>query len=97
MLQLIPLSGARLSDEALPLLVLTAQKPLKDRKISARDRSNGRLDPDDVHNPGEIGGQDEECYLDGCFRELSCQEVGRFQRAERVFDGLLARGVWIGI
>ena len=71
--------------------------------VSSRDRSDQRLDPDDVHNPGQIIGQDREGHLGGYLWERFGQGVRRphagFHRAERMFDRLatLAHGLWVCI
>jgi len=59
---------------------------------SGHDRSDERLDPDDVHNPGQIIGENREGHLGGYLWERFGQEVcrphARLHRAERVLDGL---------
>ena len=77
--------------------VLTASKP----GVSGRDRCNQRLDPDNVHDPCQIIGQNRETHLGGLLLKRFGQKVRRshvgLHRAERMFDGLstLAHGVWI--
>jgi hypothetical protein len=60
--------------------------------VSGRERSDQRLDPDDVHDPGQIIGEDREGHLGGYFWERFGQEVRRphagFHRSERMFDRL---------
>ena len=59
---------------------------------SGHNRSEQRLDPDDVHNPGQIVGEDREGHLGGYLWERFGQELRRahagFHRAERMFDCL---------
>jgi hypothetical protein len=80
--------------------VLTASKP---GVPQAAIRCNQRLDPDNVHDPCQIIGQNRESHLGGYFWKRFGQEVRRshagLHRAERMFDGLstLAHGVWIRI
>jgi hypothetical protein len=60
--------------------------------VSGHDRSDQRLDPDNVHDPDQIIGKDREGHLGGCLWERFGQEVRRphagFHRAERMFDRL---------
>src|SRR6516164_6219996 len=64
----------------------------KRRMASGHDRSDQRLDPNDVHYPGQIIGEDREGHLGGHLWERFGQEVRRphagFHRAERMFDCL---------
>ena len=63
-----------------------------DRSASGRDRGHQRLCPNDVHNPGQIVGQDLEGHLGGYFGKRLGQEVrrthARFHGTERMLDGL---------
>jgi hypothetical protein len=45
--------------------------------ISGHDRSDQRLDTDDVHDPCQIVGLDRECHFRGYFRKRFGQEVCR--------------------
>src|SRR5580700_4223447 len=60
--------------------------------VSGGDRSDQRLDPDDVDDPCQIIGQNRECHLGGYFWKRFGQEVRRphagFHRTKRMFDGL---------
>src|SRR5580692_4214562 len=60
--------------------------------VSGHDRGDQRLDPDDVHYPGQIIGENREGHLGGYFWKRFCEEVRRphagFHRAERMFDCL---------
>ena len=60
--------------------------------VSGHDRGDQRLDPDDVHYPGQIIGENREGHLGGYFWKRFCEEVRRphagFHRAEWMFDGL---------
>src|SRR6516162_802123 len=64
----------------------------KRRMASGHDRSDQRLDPNDVHYPGQIIGEDREGHLGGHLWKRFGQEVRRphacFHRAERMFDCL---------
>src|SRR6516164_4545004 len=64
----------------------------KRRMASGRDRSDQRLDPNDIHYPGQVIGEDREGHLGGHLWERFGQEVRRphacFHRAERMFDCL---------
>ena len=64
----------------------------QDRPVSGRDRGHQRLVPNDVHDPGQIVGQDREGHLGGYFWEGFGQEVrrthARLHGAERMLDGL---------
>ncbi|MET4424246.1 hypothetical protein ABIB87_006856 [Bradyrhizobium sp. JR18.2] len=59
---------------------------------SGHDRGHQRLGPNDVHNPGQIVGQDREGHFGGYFWEGFGQEVrrthARLHGAERMLDGL---------
>ena len=61
-------------------------------RISGHNRGDQRLDPDDVHYPGQIIGENREGRLGGDFWKRFCEEVRRphagFHRAERMFDCL---------
>jgi hypothetical protein len=71
------------------------------RIISGRDRCDQRLDPDDVHDPCQITGQDRKCHFSGYFWKRFGEEVCRshagLHRAERMLDCLstLAHGLWV--
>ena len=71
--------------------------------VSGHDRSHQLLDPDDVHYPCQIIGQDRERHLGSYFWKRFGEEVGRphagLYRAERMFDRLetLAHGLWVCI
>src|ERR1700730_17824779 len=73
------------------------------RYVSGHDRSHQRLDPDDVHDPCQVIGEDRESHLGGYFWKRFGEEVCRphagLHRAERVLDGLstLAHGLWVCI
>src|SRR5580698_6793386 len=60
--------------------------------VSGHDRGDQWLDPDDVHDPGQIIGENREGHLGGYFWKRFCEEVRRphagFHRAEWMFDGL---------
>src|SRR5580700_8783758 len=60
--------------------------------VSGGDRSDQRLDPDDVDDPCQIIGQNRECHLGGYFWKRFGEEVCRshssLQRTERMFDCL---------
>jgi hypothetical protein len=62
------------------------------RLASGHDRGHQRLGPNDVHNPGQIVGQDREGHFGGDFWEGFGQEVrrthARLHGAERMLDGL---------
>src|SRR5579871_2277758 len=64
----------------------------KTRMYLGCDRSDQRLDPDDVHDPGQIICKDREGHLGGYLWERFGQEVRRshagFHRSERMFDRL---------
>ena len=70
---------------------------------SGHDRSDERLDPDDVHDPCQIIGEDRESHFGGYFWKRFGEEVCRphagFHRAERILDRLatLAHGLWVCI
>jgi len=60
--------------------------------VSGRDRSDQRLDPDDVHDPGQIIGENREGHLGGYFwkrfsQKMRCPHAG-FHGAERMLDCL---------
>ena len=59
---------------------------------SGRDRSDQRLDSDDVHDPCQIVSQYRECHLGGYFWKRFSEEVRRshagLHRAERMLDCL---------
>ena len=71
--------------------------------MSGGYRSNQRLDPDDVHDPCQIVGQDGQCHFGGYFRKGFAEEVRRshagLHRAERMLDCLstLAHRFWVCI
>src|ERR1700721_984158 len=71
--------------------------------VSGRDRSDQRLDPDDVHDPCQIVGQDRERHFSAyCwkrFGEKVCRSHAGLHRTERMLDCLstLAHGLWICI
>lgn len=75
----------------------------QDRFGLRHDRSHQRLDPNDVHDPRQIIGQDRESHLGGYFSERFGQEVCRshtgLHRAERMLDRLAtqAHGLWVCI
>jgi hypothetical protein len=54
---------------------------------SGHDRGDQRLDPDDVHNSGQIIGEDREGHLGGYLWERFGQEVRRPMRAFIVPNG----------
>ena len=55
--------------------------------VSGRDRSDQRLDPDDVHDPCQIVGQDRECHFSAYFwkrwwgQTVAGPELGPFDRS----------------
>lgn len=72
-------------------------------RISGHDRDDKRPDPDDVHDPCQIIGQNRESHLGSYFWKRSGQEVRRsdagLHRAERMLDCLstLAHRFWVCI
>ena len=60
--------------------------------VSGRDRCNQLPDSDDVHDPGQIIGQDRKCHFGGNFwkrfRQEVCSSHARLHRAERMLDCL---------
>ena len=71
--------------------------------VSGRDRSDQRLDPDDVHDPGQIIGENREGHLGGYFwkrfsQKMRCPHAG-FHGAERMLDGLAtySHGEWVRV
>ena len=46
-----------------------------DPRVFGRDRSDQRLDTDDIHDPCQIIGQNRERHLGGSFRKRFSQEV----------------------
>src|SRR6202007_495932 len=60
--------------------------------VSGRDRSDQRFDPDNVHDPCQIIGQNRESHLGGYFWKCFCEEVrrshARLHRSERMLDCL---------
>src|SRR5258705_12661388 len=75
----------------------------KTRVVSGCNRSDQRLDSDDVHDPCQIIGQDRECHFSGYFWKRFSHEVRRphagLHGAERMLDRLAthAHGLWICI
>jgi hypothetical protein len=71
--------------------VSRAYRKPEGERVSGHDRGDQRSDPDDVHHPGRIIGEDREGHLGGYLWERFGQEMRRphagFHRAERVFDG----------
>src|SRR5262249_13132604 len=57
--------------------------------ISGHDRSDQRLDPDDVHDPCQIVGQDRERHFGGDFRKRSGEEVRRPHAGLHGTEGML--------
>ncbi len=56
---------------------------------SGHDRGDQRLDPDDVHDPCQVIGQDPECHFSGYswkrFAQGCVAPTRGFHRAERMF------------
>ena len=63
-----------------------------DPRDSGHDRSDQQPDPEDIHDAGQIIGEDREGHFGGYLRERFGQEVRRshagFHRPERMFDCL---------
>ena len=69
------------------------KKPAGDWDALDADRSDQRLDPDDVHDPCQIVGEDQERHFTGYFGKRSGQEVCRSHKsAVKIWGSVLLSG-----